>query len=394
MTRRNNGAGERPRSAELEAGAAPPATGHRLGEARPETGPRRSVTLQTIAERAGVSRSTVSNAYGRPDQLAPALRERILQIASDLGYPGPHPVARTLRRGRVGAVGLLFTEALTYAFRDPAAVLFLQGVAETLQSTDIGLLLVPAAPGHDFDPHGVRNAVVDAFLVYSVSDGHPGLAEIIRRRVPTVIVDQPRLPDVAYVGIDDEGAAFAAAAHLTSLGHRRFAILSDRLFVQPPLNGVRVSTRKESDFLVARSRLAGFRRALDNAGVAWDPIPIAECFPNTPETGREALGRVSATEPRPTAILCITDQLALGAIQGSTDIGLRVPEDISIVGFDDIPAAVAAEPQLTTVHQPLLDKGRVAAQLATPAEIPGPVRSIELATSLVVRGSSGPAPAG
>jgi DNA-binding LacI/PurR family transcriptional regulator len=346
----------------------------------------------TIAERAGVSRSTVSNAYGRPDQLAPALRERILQIAADLGYPGPHPVARTLRRGRVGAVGLLLTEALTYAFRDPAAVLFLQGVAETLQSTDVGLLLVPAQLGRDFDPRGVREAVVDSFLVYSVSDDHPALAEIVRRRVPTVIVDQPRLPDVAYIGIDDEGAAQESARHLIDLGHRRFAILTDRLFVEPPLDGVRVGMRKDSDYLVARSRLAGYRRALEKAGVAWDAIQVAECFPNTPETGREALGRLMAGEPRPTAVLCITDQLALGAIQGAGDIGMRVPDDVSIVGFDDIPAAGTADPPLTTVKQPLLDKGRVAAQLATGSEGAAPVRRIELATELVIRGSTGPAP--
>jgi DNA-binding LacI/PurR family transcriptional regulator len=352
-----------------------------------------SVTLKTIAERAGVSRSTVSNAYGRPDQLAPALRERILQIAVDMGYPGPHPAARTLRRGRAGAVGLLFTEALTYAFRDPAAVLFLQGVAETLQSTDVGLLLVPAQLGRDFDPRGVRDAVVDSFLVYSVSDDHPGLAEIVRRRVPTVIVDQPRLPEAAFVGIDDEGAAYASAKHLIELGHRRFAIVTDRLFVEPPLAGVRVGTRKDSDYLVARLRLAGYRRALEESGVDWDPIQVAECFPNTPETGREALGRLSAIEPRPTAILCITDQLALGAIQGAADIGLRVPEDLSIVGFDDIPTAITADPPLTTVRQPLLDKGRVAAQLAIGDDLSAPVRRVELTTTLVVRGSTGPAPA-
>jgi DNA-binding LacI/PurR family transcriptional regulator len=336
----------------------------------------------------------VSNAYGRPDQLAPALRERILQIAADLGYPGPHPAARTLRSGHAGAVGLLLTEALTYAFRDPAAVLFLQGVAETLGSTDVGLLLVPAQLGHDFDPRGVRDAVVDAFLVYSVSDDHPALTEIVRRRVPTVIVDQPRLPDVAYVGIDDEGAAYTSAKHLIELGHRRFAIITDRLFVQPPLAGVRVGTRKDSDYLVARSRLAGYRRALEESGVPWEPIQVAECFPNTPETGREALGRLRAIEQRPTAVLCITDQLALGALQGAADIGLSVPADISIVGFDDIPAAETADPPLTTVRQPLLDKGRVAAQLATRDKFDAPVRGIELATLLVVRGSSGIAPAG
>jgi DNA-binding LacI/PurR family transcriptional regulator len=336
-----------------------------------------SVTLKTIADRAGVSRSTVSNAYGRPDQLAPALRERILQIAADMGYPGPHPAARTLRRGRAGAVGLLF----------------LQGVAETLQSTDVGLLLVPAQLGRDFDPRGVRDAVVDSFLVYSVSDDHPGLAEIVRRRIPTVIVDQPRLPEAAFVGIDDEGAAYASAKHLIELGHRRFAIVTDRLFVEPPLAGVRVGTRKDSDYLVARLRLAGYRRALEESGVEWDPIQVAECFPNTPEIGREALGRLSAIEPRPTAILCITDQLALGAIQGAADIGLRVPEDLSIVGFDDIPTAITADPPLTTVRQPLLDKGRVAAQLATGDDLSAPVRRIELTTTLVVRGSTGPAPA-
>jgi DNA-binding LacI/PurR family transcriptional regulator len=352
------------------------------------------VTLQTIADRAGVSRSTVSNAYGRPDQLAPALRERILQIAADLGYPGPHPVARTLRRGRAGAVGLLLTEALTYAFRDPAAVLFLQGVAETLQSTDVGLLLVPAQLGRDFDPRGVRDAVVDSFLVYSVSDDHPGLAEILRRRVPTVIVDQPKLSDAAFVGIDDEGAAYVSARHLVQLGHRRFGIVTDRLTVEPPLAGVRVGTRKDSDYLVARLRLAGYRRALEESGVDWDSIRVAECFPNIPEIGREALGRLSAIEPRPTAILCITDQLALGAIQGAADIGLRVPDDLSIVGFDDIPAAAAADPPLTTVRQPLLDKGRVAAQLATGNDLTTPVRRVELTTSLIVRASTGPAPAG
>jgi DNA-binding LacI/PurR family transcriptional regulator len=332
----------------------------------------------------------VSNAYSRPDQLAPALRERILQIAADLGYPGPHPVARTLRRGRVGAIGLLLTEALTYAFRDPAAILFLQGVADILQETDLGLHLVPAQPGQTFDARGVRDAVVDAFLVYSVSDDHPGLAEVLRRRIPTVIVDQPRVPGVTFVGIDDEGAAYEAARHLVQLGHRQFAILTDRLFAEPPAAGVRIGTRKESDFLVARSRLRGYRRALEGAGIAWGPIQLAECFPNSPEVGREALGRLSAGNPRPTAILCLTDQLALGALQGAADIGLAVPDELSIVGFDDIPAAAVAQPPLTTVRQPLLEKGRVAAELASRRYHATDVRRVELATALVVRGSTGP----
>jgi DNA-binding LacI/PurR family transcriptional regulator len=353
----------------------------------------KSVTLQTIADKAGVSRSTVSNAYGRPDQLAPALRERIFEIAADLGYPGPHPVARTLRRGRVGAVGLLLTEALTYAFGDPAAVLFLQGVAETFQSTDVGLLLVPAQPGLAFDPRGVRDAVVDAFLVYSVSDDHPAVVEVARRRLPTVIIDQPRLARAGFVGIDDEAAAYSAARHLVTLGHRRFAILSDRLSGDVPPAGVRLGTVKDSSFLVARSRLNGFRRALEEVGVAWADVPVAECFPNTPDTGRAALPRVLTAHPRPTGVLCITDQIALGALRGAADVGLRVPDDLSIVGFDDIPAAAGGIPALTTVHQPLLDKGRLAAEMLADSGGAWRARETVLATSLVVRGSSGRAPA-
>jgi DNA-binding LacI/PurR family transcriptional regulator len=312
-----------------------------------------------------------------------------LQIAAELDYPGPHAVARTLRRGKVGAVGLLLTEALTYAFRDPAAVLFLQGVAETLQATDVGLLLVPSQPGHAFDPRAIREAVVDAFLVYSVSDDHPALAEVLRRRVPTVVVDQPRLPDVMLVGIDDEMAAYRAAKHLTDLGHRRFDVLSDRLSLELPLPGVRLGTRKSSGFMVTRSRLAGYRRALEEVGVPWEPVPIAECFPNTPEIGRQAVARIAALGPRPTAILCITDQIALGALQGAADAGLRVPDDVSIVGFDDVPGAESAIPPLTTVRQPLVEKGRVAAQMLAPGEPPS-VRKVELRTELVVRSSSGP----
>jgi DNA-binding LacI/PurR family transcriptional regulator len=354
-------------------------------------GNRGRVTLQTIATALGVSRSTVSNAFSRPDQLAPALRERILRVAAELGYPGPHPVARTLRRGRIGALGLLLTEALTYAFRDPAAVLFLEGVAEELQEADLGLLLVPARPDHPFDPAAIRTALVDGFLVYSVSDGHPALEAVLRRRVPIVVVDQPRLPEARLVVIDDEAAAYGAAKHLVELGHRHFAILTDRLSVGRFRPGIRVGTQKESGFEVTRLRLNGYRRALDEAGVDWESVPVAECFPNAPQAGQQAVAMLLSRTPQPTAILSITDQLALGALAGAAAAGLAVPRDLSVVGFDDVPDAARAEPPLTTVRQPLLEKGRIAARLLT-----GPpdsaVRVVQLATELVVRGSTAPPP--
>src|SRR5919108_6451372 len=149
------------------------------------------VTLQTIADRLGVSRTTVSNAYNRPDQLAPALRERILAKARELGYSGPDPAARRLRSGRRDVVGLLLTEQLSYAFTDPAAVLLLQGIARASERAGLALLLIPEhGPGVR---NAVHDAVVDAFCIYSMPAGHPNVLAALERRLPMIAVDEPRL---------------------------------------------------------------------------------------------------------------------------------------------------------------------------------------------------------
>src|SRR5919205_1015529 len=133
------------------------------------------VTLLALAQDLGVSRATVSNAYNRPDQLSPALRERILTRAAELGFPGPDPMARGLRRGRVGAVGVLVDEGLAYAFSDPTAVLFLDGLARELEADGLGLLLHAAhAAGGDLDR--IRDAAVDAWVVQSLPERHPAVA--------------------------------------------------------------------------------------------------------------------------------------------------------------------------------------------------------------------------
>src|SRR6266498_3942952 len=139
----------------------------------------RMATLKDVAAAAGVSRTTASNAYNRPGRLSAAVQARILAAARELGYPGPDPVARSLRTGRVGTVGVLLAEALTFAFDDPAAVLLLREIAEASQLADIGLSLLPAPPerptGTAALTHAVARAVVDGFLVYQLPDGHPSI---------------------------------------------------------------------------------------------------------------------------------------------------------------------------------------------------------------------------
>src|SRR3954452_8713500 len=187
-----------------------------------------NVTLMTVARAVGVSPTTVSNAYNRPHKLSPALRERILEAAHDLGYPGPNPAARSLRRGRAGSIGLLFGEALNYVFQDPGAVEFLRGLAEGTAKHNSVLQLIAAldADGQEGAASLLANAIVDGLVVWTLPDRHPLLQLARERNIPLVIHGSPRLDGVPFVGIDDRAAAQAAAEHLLQLGHRSVAVIS------------------------------------------------------------------------------------------------------------------------------------------------------------------------
>jgi DNA-binding LacI/PurR family transcriptional regulator len=314
------------------------------------------VTLMTIAEAAGVSRTTVSNAYNRPDQLAPELRDRILGKARELGYSGPDPAARRLRSGRRDAVGLLVSDGLSGAFTDPASVMLLQGIAHATEDAGVALMLIP-------ERGGVRDAVVDAFCLYSLPAEHPSVAAARERGVPLVVVDEPRIDGHAFVGIEDRRGARLAIEHLLALGHRRFALLATPA--------------------VHRERLRGYREALEAAGIEWGSVPRFELPANLPEDGHEGARLALAAAPRPTALVATTDQLALGALEAASEAGLRVPDDLSVVGFDDIPAAAWA--RLTTVRQPLFEKGEVAGRLLSDGSA---AREVILPVQLVVRRST------
>jgi DNA-binding LacI/PurR family transcriptional regulator len=342
------------------------------------------VTLQTIADALGVSRTTVSNAYNRPDQLAPALREKVLEKARSLGYAGPDPAARRLRSGLRGAIGLMFSERLSYAFTDPGAVGFLQGLTEATEEKGYELLLLPGMRGEHREVASVRDAVVGAFCLYCMPDRHPAVMAAHERRLPVVIVDEPRTPDAFFVGIDDRDGARQIAAHVAALGHERVAIVADRL-VDDMTEGLAGPERvARSDCKVSRERLDGYFAGLNGSA----PVPVYEALANFPECGERAVRELLALTPRPTAILCSTDVLAFGAIKALGEAGLDVPGDVSVTGFDDVPAAAPAE--LTTVRQPLVEKGREAGRLLME---PGTEREVILPIELVERGSTAPPPA-
>ncbi len=342
----------------------------------------RRVRLRDVAERAGVSVGSASQAFGRPELVSEHVRVRVLEAAEALGYPGPDPAARRLRTGRAGAIGLIFAERLRYAFTDPAQPPFLSGVAGAMREAPTGLLLIPDSRYRDEAARTVREAAVDGFIVYSTPRNDPRVEAAIARRLPVVTVDQPRGVATSFVGIDDRAAARSAARHLRELGHQRVAVLSFITALDPPKAAL------ERDLSV--ERLEGYREGL---GEAWDTTRVRTCRPNAPEPAREATLELLGEVDPPTAILAMSDTLAFGALEAAAELGVPVPAELSLVGFDDTPAARLTTPALTTVAQPQEEKGRLAAEWLIEdierGEGSGRRQAI-LPTELVVRDSTAP----
>lgn len=351
---------------------------------------RRTATLASLAAELGVSRTTVSNAYNRPDQLSPQLRQRVLDTAKRLGYPGPDPVARSLRIRRAGAVGLLLTERLSYAFRDPGAVAFLEGLSFACEDARVGLLLVPAVEGASgTDPAVVARAAVDGFVVYSMPEGNDFLQTVLDRPVPTVVVDEPAGVDgVDFVGVDDWAAMNALARHLVELGHRRVGVVSSAISPDASFGFASRDRQRAAGYHVVRNRLDGLRRSLEAVGVSWDDVPVMELPANDRTLAAQGAHKLLEAYPDRTAIVSITDIVALGVLDALAERGVAVPSQMSVTGFDDVPDAALAG--LTTVRQPLREKGRVAGELLLDTgERPAP-RTRMLTADLVVRETTGP----
>jgi DNA-binding LacI/PurR family transcriptional regulator len=339
------------------------------------------VRLRDVAERAGVSVGSASQAFGRPELVSDEVRTRVLKAAEELGYPGPDPVARRLRTGRAGAIGLIFAERLGYQFTDPTAPAFLRGIARGMEEAPSGLLLVPDSRYREEAARTVREAAVDGFIIYSTPQNDPRIHAALGRRLPIVTVDQPRGAQTPFVGIDDSAAARSAAEHLRELGHERVGVLSFVTTLDP-------GGALELD--LTNERLEGYREGL---GPAWDPELVRIVRPNAPEPAREAALELLRLSPPPTAILAMSDILAIGALEAAAEAGVTVPEQLSVVGFDDGPAAEHSAPPLTTVAQPHEEKGRLAAEwlLEDIERAAEPKRREQiLPTELVVRESTAP----
>jgi DNA-binding LacI/PurR family transcriptional regulator len=358
------------------------------------------ITLQLVADHLGCSAKTVANAFNRPDQLSPATRERVLAAAARLGYPGPDPLAASLRRGRVGALGFAYANSLTYAFDDPVSVQLLAGISSVAEEARIGLLLLPGSATASRNSAAVSGAVIDGLLVNSLADDDPLVDAALTRRLPTVVIDQPDPeelkrrasgPPPAWIGIDDRAAARHAADHLLALGHRRLAVITFGLHRSPVRQFADEGAQATATYSVTRHRLEGYRDAVTKAGLDWSTVPVAAGTDSTIAEGAAAAAALLERTPRPTAILCLSDRLAHGAMQTAHTRGLDIPRDLSIVGFDDGPPA--ADLGLTTIRQPHRLKGELAAHaLLALIDDHDTKPPQQLPTELLARSSTRPPP--
>jgi DNA-binding LacI/PurR family transcriptional regulator len=319
-------------------------------------------TLASLAAELGVSRTTVSNAYNHPDQLSAQLRERILAAAAARGYPGPDPMARSLRTRRAGSIGVLLTEHLTYAFEDAASVDFLAGMAEATSGSESSLTLIPAGPSETDASALVGRAAVDGVVVYSVAQSDPHLAAARARGLPLVVCDQPKdVIDLPFVGIDDRAAIRPAARALVEAGHRRIGILAIRLERDRHDGPVDPAVLPGAALHVQRDRVLGALEEFGAAGIATECVPVITRHINDHANCLSAAREMLTTHPDVTAVLCTTDSMALGVLEYARDQGIAVPRELSVTGFDGIRNALIMG--LSTVLQPNRAKGAAAGRM-------------------------------
>jgi DNA-binding LacI/PurR family transcriptional regulator len=334
--------------------------------------------MAEVARAAGVSPMTVSYVYSQPARVSEASAAKVRRAAARLGYPGPHPGARSLRRGRAGSLGIVLGEPLTYAFENPQAVRFLAGVAGVCAAERVGMTLVPITGAAD-DVERVAEAVVDGFVVWTTADDDPVVAAVAATGLPAVVHGGPGRPGLPVVGVDDRAAARAIGA-VAFADARRPAVISFPLGRERDAATLQGPDPAAATFPVTRRRLEGLR---DAAGHAWARVPVRVCSRNRAAEGERAAAELLGGPEPPDAIAAMSDELALGTLRAAARAGLAIPDALAVTGWDDTEAAEPAG--LTTVAQSLHEQGARCAQLALGG---APAGVHEASWRLVVRAST------
>ncbi|MFP3467304.1 LacI family DNA-binding transcriptional regulator [Leifsonia sp. SIMBA_070] len=309
-------------------------------------------TLAAVARLAGVSNSTASLAFSGTGPVSEATRERVLSAAKQLNYAGPDPRARSLRRGRSGIVGVVMEERVRDAFRDPIKIALLDGITEEIGAIDAGLLILTDAGEA---AQRIEDAPMDAVVLIGCSPRlDESVATLRQRGIPLVAIEGDPADGVPTIGQDNREATRTAAQHLHDLGHRDVAVVTLSLTRDRARGALTRDRLAAASSTTAMQRLAGAHDVFPEAG-GW---VTRGSFVEEGRLAGRALLADAAT--RPTAIIAQSDLLAAGVIRAAEELGLEVPADVSVVGFDGVRVDGLWPYDLTTLVQPAVDKGRAA----------------------------------
>ena len=340
------------------------------------TDPRRAdaTTLEAVALAAGVSRATVSRVVNGSERVTPETRRMVEKAITRLGYV-PNRAARSLVTKRTESIGLVIPEPTTKLFGDPFFPRLIRGINSVLGEAGQLLVLLTPQSAHDEEQLGqyLASGHLDGAMLVSLHGADPLPGFLADRGIPVVVGGRPtRGSPVDVVDVDNVQGALQAVRHLVGLGRKRI------LTVTGPL-----------DMAPAQDRLSGYRSALAEAAIAHDPaLELAGDFDQG--VARDAVESFIAQGAQFDAVFAASDAMALGAMSAIRRAGLRVPQDVAVVGYDDSPLALFSDPPLSSVQQPIEEMGRemaraLLAQLGASRQVP---RSVVLATELVIRGSS------
>jgi LacI family transcriptional regulator len=332
-------------------------------------------TIRDIAAYAGVSITTVSRVLNDRPDVAPETREAVLEVIRGLNFTS-NRAHRPALSGRTGLVGVTIPEVLGDYFAQ-----LITGFTEALYELDMQAVLCPTFHHQERELTLVNQLLerrIDGAILVLPDESKEDLLRLKEKGFPFVVADEGYALDGQFplVAAANMAGAIEATEHLLGLGHRRIGLIK----------GI-------PGFVATEDRTSGYRAALSAAGIRPDPLLEADGEFRTVQ-GRAAATQLLDLAERPTAIFACNDEMAVAVLQEARARGIRVPEDLSVVGFDDTMVAQIAVPALTTVHQPLEEVGRMAVNLLTRIidEPPAHPIRLEVGTRLIVRDSTGPAP--
>jgi len=327
-----------------------------------------TTNIRDVARAAGVSIATVSKVLNGYTTVSQKTKDKVLRIVRETGFR-PNTAARALVGQRSMTLGVLLTTGLAHPFFSNIMV----GMEQALKARGYDLIYLAQLSYHNREYSFVRHCQsrnVEGVVVFGFQPDDMDFAELIESGIPAVFIDLDMLgPRACYISSDNESGIGQAVGYLNGLGHRRIALISDL-----------------PDSYVGRLRLQGYRNGLQAAGMSYEPQLVAYSDYSR-ENGREAMRTLLAASTPPTAVVCCSDYGAVGAIDAIREAGLSVPDDISVIGFDDLEIARNVRPALTTVRQDMAAIGRTSVELLDDmiAGDASPSRAVIMPTELILR---------